>query len=894
MLLVGAMFVISGVASHHSQEWYSATTYYKHRMFSLGLWATGAFTIGIGVIPLIGGLASLWRMPDEQPTREIRAYRSVALAGILAVGFYTFLKAAYLSTVFATRVEERNIIYIAPLLFIGTALVLERRRVNPYALAAATVLAMWVLVTTPYQMGVQLYSDALGLAILQQANRFLLWTPFFAQWLMLAIAAVGSAALLGMRYIPDRGRAAAVVVGILGVFVVGWNLTGEIAAAAGTNSISRESAATLGKPYDWVDRIAHRQPTLYLGQGVADQNGEWLLEFWNRSITAVGSLDGTVGGPGPAGGPNIAADGTTYWTADPKNPGQEYAYAVEEWPCVDFAGTLAAKHDYRAGGSFGGGRWRLIRLTHPNRLRAECTGISPDGWTGSSSGYNRFSNGNNGHIVVTVSRANGGPTTPTPIHILIGSLTVDANHQPQLGRVIKEKTDTIAAPQTKTFTLPAPSSRFAVRVVVDQLFVPHDLNPSRRRRPSARRGCDLPLRARAPGGAQVGEARAEHEPRQRPGALRCSKTKPQRPRKSVGLRNEERSNGEPVEARGAQVGANLREPVLARVQVEDELRLGVAGDPREQRAPVPGVVDRPEDRRRLHRLLRLEVVQIRLHDVTAASTCGGDHLRARVDAEVAILRQEVAEAAVAAREIDDGIARPQALGRVSETRRRAAQDRSWSRRTPRHSSCRRRRRTCPTTRSSREQSLGMLAEEARHRARVPERVPGEEALVDHGRVLVVHDRGRDVPALPPGLRGAVVEVDVLAVHPVAGVPAADLVEHRAAQQEEGAEHRVCFHGLVGPLVEQVVAALPFERREQLPQRRPPDERAADGRKAAARRLPRAVAVEHLRTADTGARMLFHERAQNRDRIRLRHGVRVRDQDELVLRVRGAEIRVRGE
>jgi hypothetical protein len=478
VLLVGALFLISGFASHHSQEWYSTTTYYKHRMFSLGLWATGAFAIGIGVIPLIAGVASLWRLPGERSTRELRSYRSVALAGILSVGFYTFMKAAYLSTIFATRVEERNIIYIAPLLFVGTALVLERRRVNPFALAAATALAMWVLVTTPYQMGVQLYSDALGLAILQQANRFLLWTPFFAQWLMLAIAAIGAAALLGLRYIPDRGRAAALAVGILGVFVVGWNLTGEIAAAAGTNSISRESAATLGKPYDWVDQIAHRQPTLYLGQGVADQNGEWLMEFWNRSIVAVGSLDGTIHGPGPAGGPNIAADGTTYWTLDPKNPGKEYAYAVEEWPCVDFAGTLAAKHDYRAGGKFGGGRWRLIKLTQPNRLRAECTGISPDGWTGSSSGYDRFSNSGKGHIVVTVSRANGGPTTPTPIHILIGSLAVDANHQPQLGHVIREKTDTIASPQTKTFTLPTPASRFSVRVVVDQLFVPHDLNPS--------------------------------------------------------------------------------------------------------------------------------------------------------------------------------------------------------------------------------------------------------------------------------------------------------------------------------------------------------------------------------------------------------------------------------
>lgn len=475
----GAVFLLSGILSHHVYEWYVTTYKYKHRMFSLGLWAVGAFAIGVGVIPLVAGLASLRRVRGETPTPELRVFRCVALAGLISIGFYTFMKAAYLSTVFATRVEERNIVYIAPLLFVGTAIVLARRRADPLALAGATALAVWVLITTPYQMGVQLYSDALGLAILQQANRFLLWTPFFAQWLMLAITAVGAAALLGLRFISARERTATVVVGVLGVLMIGWNLTAEIAAAAGTNSISRESAVTLGKPYDWVDRIAARKPTIYLGQGVSDPNGENLLEFWNRSIVAVGSIDGTVGGPGPAGGPNIAADGATYWTNDPANPGKEFDYAVEEWPCIDFAGTLMAKHSYRAGGKFGGGRWRLIELTHPNRVRAECSGISPDGWTGPlNSGYYRFSGGAHGHIVVTVSRADGGPTTPSPIHILIGTLTIDANHQPQLGRVLAEKTDTIAAPETKTFVLPAPAARFAARVIVDTLFVPHDINPS--------------------------------------------------------------------------------------------------------------------------------------------------------------------------------------------------------------------------------------------------------------------------------------------------------------------------------------------------------------------------------------------------------------------------------
>ena len=89
-----------------------------------------------------------------------------------------------------------------------------------------------------------------------------------------------------------------------------WNLTGEIGAAAGTNSISRTAAATLRHPFTWVDDITHQQPTIYLGEGEADQNPEWMLEFWNRSIVAVGSLDGTVGGPGPAGSPNLDRERT--------------------------------------------------------------------------------------------------------------------------------------------------------------------------------------------------------------------------------------------------------------------------------------------------------------------------------------------------------------------------------------------------------------------------------------------------------------------------------------------------------------------------------------------------------------------------------------------------------
>src|SRR5207237_1186107 len=54
-IVVGLLFLISGIASHHSTQWYDVTAYNwtKHRIFVYGDWAAGAFTIGLGVIPFV-------------------------------------------------------------------------------------------------------------------------------------------------------------------------------------------------------------------------------------------------------------------------------------------------------------------------------------------------------------------------------------------------------------------------------------------------------------------------------------------------------------------------------------------------------------------------------------------------------------------------------------------------------------------------------------------------------------------------------------------------------------------------------------------------------------------------------------------------------------------------
>jgi len=483
-LAFGAIFLVSGIASHHVWEWQVVTRAYKHRLIVEGNWAAGSLAIGIGMIPLVAGLASLVRAPGEEPDRALRMFRCAALGGLVAFGLYTAIKAAYLSTVFATRVEERNLIYVAPLLFVGTAVVLERRRVNLAALVAAAAYvaylagyAVYHAVGSPYEMGVRLYSDALGFAIAQQANLQLFWTPSTVRLVLVLVLAGGLAALLAPRFLRDRTGLAGAISAALAVAIVAWNLTGEIAAAAGTNQYASREVPALGRPFSWVDDVTGGRPTLYLGQGVSDQTSEWLLEFWNRSITGVSSLDGTIKGPGPAGGPNITADGTVYWSGAPTDLGLQYDYAVEDYPCVDFAGTEVADHVYRTGDTVKS--WRLIRLTQPNRLLAECTGISPDGWTGpGESNYFRFGGGRGGWLRVVVSRRDwGGPTPPSPYQVLVGPLQINSNQEPQLIHVTAERNGSIASTKTQVVWLRAPADRFAARVVVDSKFVPCQVEP---------------------------------------------------------------------------------------------------------------------------------------------------------------------------------------------------------------------------------------------------------------------------------------------------------------------------------------------------------------------------------------------------------------------------------
>jgi hypothetical protein len=466
-LLAGVAVVANSIITHRSFSWYVATTLWKDRMLDYGLWAVGAFTIGVGVFPVVAGLAALVRPRGVVRSEHERAFVAVAVAAIGAFTWYTAVKAAYISTSFSTLTEERNLIYLSPILFAATALALERPRLGRWPVAAATALAAYVLVGTDYKMDVHLYNDAPGLAILESANRNLGLTPHGARIVLLALLAGSVAVLLAprARRVPVRPLLVAAA-----LFVLAWNLTGQIAAASASRNFSDELLQNYPRPLNWLDQADHGQTAMYLGQQITDANGLWLLEFWNKSLHYVWSLDGTAKGPGPTLSPDLLALDGQITTV----PGIKY---VVTDPGIDLVGKQVGHVVHRGGGA--AQEWRLFQIAPPLRLVDAVGGIYADGWAGKNSSYSRYRTpgGRPGSVVVTISRAAWtGPSPTGHVTIRVGPLRIK-DKQPALASVTQIRRWKVESGLERSFVIPTPKPPFRVEVLISPIFVPAQQDP---------------------------------------------------------------------------------------------------------------------------------------------------------------------------------------------------------------------------------------------------------------------------------------------------------------------------------------------------------------------------------------------------------------------------------
>ena len=461
VLAAGVLIVLGAAGNHHSGVW-EVGTHFHHRLFTYGLWAIGAFTIGVGVLPVVVSLA--WLLGNRFRTLEDRALGGLLLGAVVAFGLYTAVKASYLSTNFAIRVEERNLIYIAPVVFAVVArwAITARTRLVPLGLATA---AVWYLLdTTPYHNTEHFYSDAPGLSVLQWLNQKIYFTTTDARRLLFGIL-IGTVVVVLLREAAVRrgaARRAAIPAGLLlAVAVVGWNLWGEISAATASNSFATSMRALLPTPPSWIDDTTRRSGAVYFGQSMAGSNTFWSLEFWNSSIEEVWATDSTAPGPGPTITPNYAdTSGAIAW-----DPRQQWVVAG---PGVDPAGHL----ETTAGGL------RLYRMPHPLRIADAVGNVSTDGanWMGASAFYYRFTSAGAGPgtAVVTLSRgAACGGYVASPLTVKVSSMRIDENGQPAADKVLAVRHVLLRSDpcMTKTFRIPA-RAPYRIDVTATRTFQP--------------------------------------------------------------------------------------------------------------------------------------------------------------------------------------------------------------------------------------------------------------------------------------------------------------------------------------------------------------------------------------------------------------------------------------
>jgi hypothetical protein len=508
VLAIGAIIVFSASVGAFSQTWLVATGHYRHRMIEYGLWAGGAFTIGVGLLPVIA-LAALVRPKGVPSTRELRAFVALTTASVLVFGLYTAAKAAYISTTFSTVVEERNLIYLAPLVFICTALALQRRRLNLWAVAASAGFVLYLILTTNYQLDWP-YFEALGFGIVQLANRDLAFDESDIKVLLSVVLAISLLLLLlpGLRQVARRRWAAMGIAATAVALLLAWNVAGEVSSSNGINVFSRTLLGNFPKPATWIDDATGGKPAIYLGQRITDPQGIWMMEFWNRGLSYVWSLDGSAPGPGgqapgvvtPDADPTGRLTGKSIPTGAP--PGVDYMVADED---IAVQGKEIVRPEIRSvitRDEFGfpvdrvvvsPAPWRLLKIDQPLRLSSTPTGIESDGWVTAPAGgkkgspaftaYNQFSTpgGKPGWVRIVVSRAGWhGVDRPGGVTIKAGPLVRGPDKQPALGKVARVLRWTVHAGKTRVFYVRAiPPTR--VEVTISPTFSPHDLGGSDRR-----------------------------------------------------------------------------------------------------------------------------------------------------------------------------------------------------------------------------------------------------------------------------------------------------------------------------------------------------------------------------------------------------------------------------
>jgi hypothetical protein len=453
VLLIGVFILFNRAVMQHSYVWQFSTEYWKGRMLDLGLEAGLAFTVGLGILPVIGGLASL-RIRERLDDPAYRAFVAWFVASLVCIGMYTAVKATYLSTTTLRVTEERNLIYLSPLMLIGTALVFHSRRISWWFVAAACAFVAYIVLEKPFQLAFP-YFEAPGFSILEIPHRHWHWDTAALRLMLVVLLAV-SVVLLVFRRRRGVAVAAAVLLGA-------WLLTAQITATVGFDNFANGLRSQLPQQLDWVDYETGGQPVTFLGQAIIDGNGIQSTEFWNRSLRHIYSLDSTAPGPGPTVTPDvIRPDGTL-----DAMPDTRYALAGLG---VALQGTLVRRE----------GAFTLYRRNGPSWKVADAVQhVYSDGWAGQESAYTYFRPGQRGTLVVNLGRTGfNGDVPPGVAHVRAGTVKIAPKGiGPAIDRVTFRSRTLVPNGQEQQLRIPVARTPVRVELNISPTFRANSYDP---------------------------------------------------------------------------------------------------------------------------------------------------------------------------------------------------------------------------------------------------------------------------------------------------------------------------------------------------------------------------------------------------------------------------------
>ncbi len=479
-LVVGIAFALAAAMGHASTAWRNTMLLYKDRIFDHASWAIGALAIGVGVLPVVAGVAALARPKGEARDPSTRAFVVTSVASLAVFIAYAGVKGAYISTVFGTYVVERNLIYLCPILFGATALAFAYGVGRGWAIAGAAIFTLYVVVATPLNLANYPYYEAHGLSIAAFANRELGWSEGTIEGVLVAACIVAFLVVVALRLVRPGTIGYAAIAASAAVVVVAWGMTGQVYAAEGERTFAEQFDRNLPKPYDWVEQATGGAPVVVIGQQISDPTNIWLTEFFNPSLRKMWSLDGSAR---VVGGPILTPDlNATDGTLTP-SPGTTYALAVNGVTLQ--APVVARRKDavlYRIDGS-------------PLELQEALVGRESDGWMVGTSedpvaraSYTRYdvSADEPGLAVVRLTRIGWCPKPGRrgtgKATVTIGPVGIGPDKQPRIERITETRTFDVPDCKANGATLSPPNVPWRMEITVAPTFRPIDVDPSKSER----------------------------------------------------------------------------------------------------------------------------------------------------------------------------------------------------------------------------------------------------------------------------------------------------------------------------------------------------------------------------------------------------------------------------